>query len=112
LSRYQVEFLKAVPVLIAVIGDPAKSGVDSFQEEGGVAYQHACAAAVQNMQLAAYALGYSTLWFTLFDKKAMRTILGVPQDRVPLVLLCLGKPGGEIPQTARKDFKEKTTFVR
>jgi len=112
LSRYQVDFLKAVPVLIAVIGDPTKSGVDIFQEEGGVAYQHACAAAVQNMQLAAYALGYSTLWFTLFDKNAMRTVLGVPQNKVPLVLLCLGKPSGEIPQTARKDFKEKTTFLR
>jgi 5,6-dimethylbenzimidazole synthase len=112
LSRYQVDFLKSVPVFVVVIGDPSKSGVDTFQQEGGLAYQHACAAAVQNMQLAAYALGYGTLWFTLFDKNAMRTILGVPPDKVPLALLCLGKPGGEIPQTSRKEFREKTTFLK
>jgi 5,6-dimethylbenzimidazole synthase len=112
LNRYQVDFLKAVPAFVAVIGDPGKSGVDAFQEEGGSAYQHACAAAVQNMQLAAHALGYSTLWFTLFDKKGMREILGAPREKVLLALLCLGKPSGEIAQPPRKDFREKTTFLR
>lgn len=112
LNRYQVDFLKTVPVFIAVIGDPEKSGVDTFQEEGGLAYQHACAAAIQNMQLAAYALAYSTLWFTLFDKHAMRDILGIPRERVPLALLCLGKPGGDIPHTPRKGIEEKTTYLR
>ena len=112
LNRYQVDFLKAVPAMVAVIADPAKSGVDTFQEEGGLAYQHACAAAVQNMQLAAHATGYSALWFTLFDKKAMKEILGVRGDKVPLALLCLGKPSGDIPQTPRKDFREKTTFLQ
>jgi len=112
LNRYQVEFLKTVPVFVAVIGDPGKSGVDTFQEEGGLAYQHACAAAIQNMQLASHALGYSTLWFTLFDKQAIRGILGVPGEKVPLALLCLGKPSGEMPQTPRKDVAEKTTFLR
>lgn len=112
LSRYQVDFLKAVPTMVAVMGDPSKSGVDTFQEEGGLAYQHACAAAIQNMQLASHALGYSTLWFTLFDRKAMREILGVPDEKVTIALLCLGKPSGEIPQTPRKAVTEKTTFLR
>ena len=112
LSRYQVDFLKTVPTFVAVTGDPGKSGVDAFQEEGGLAYQHACAAALQNMQLAAYALGYSALWFTLFDKKEMRKILAVSKEKVPLALLCLGRPSGEIPQTPRKDFREKTTYLR
>ena len=111
LNRYQVDFLKTVPVFVAVIGDPGKGGVDMFQEEGGVAYQHACAAAIQNMQLAAYALGYAALWFTLFDRQAMREILGVPKEKVPVALLCLGKASAEIPQTPRKDIKDKTAFL-
>jgi len=56
-----------------------------FQEEGGVGYQYACAAAIQNMNLAAHALGFGSLWFTLFD--------------------------GELLQTPRKDVKEKTTYI-
>jgi 5,6-dimethylbenzimidazole synthase len=111
LARYQVDFLRGVPAFVGVVGDPEKGGVDRFQEEGGVAYQHACAAAIQNMQLAAYALGYATLWFTLFDRKALREILAIPKERVPVALLCLGKASAEIPQTPRKDFKEKTRFL-
>jgi 5,6-dimethylbenzimidazole synthase len=103
--------LKGVPAFVGVIGDPEKGGVDRFQEEGGVAYQHACAAAIQNMQLAAYALGYAALWFTLFDRKALREILAIPKERVPVALLCLGKASAEIPQTPRKDFKEMTRFL-
>ena len=82
LEKYRVDFLKSVPVFIVVVGDPKGSGVDQFQEEGGVGYQHACAAAVQNMTLAAHALGLGSLWFTFFDKKPMREILGLEQEKI------------------------------
>jgi nitroreductase len=95
-----------------VIGDPKKTGVDMFQEEGGVGYQHACAAAIQNIHLAAHALGLSSIWFTFFDKKPMREILGIDPAKTPLALVCLGKAGGEISRTPRKDVKEKTTYLR
>jgi nitroreductase len=108
LGKYGVDFLNSVPVLIAVVGNPEKTGMDMFQEEGKVGYQHACAAATQNMLLAAHALGLSTLWFTLFDKKAMREILEIDPGRTPLALVCLGKAGGEIPSVPRKDWKDKT----
>ncbi|MCP4367749.1 MAG: nitroreductase family protein [Deltaproteobacteria bacterium] len=83
-----------------------------FQEEGGVGYQHACAAAIQNIQLAAHALDLGSLWFTLFDKKPMREILGAVPEKTPLGLVCIGKTDVESPQTARKAVKEKTTFIR
>jgi len=112
LEKYQVDFLQSAPVIIAVIGDPKKTGADMFLEEGGVGYQHACAAAIQNMHLAAHALGIGSLWFTFFDRKAMREILGIDTNKTPLALVCLGKPGGEPLQTRRKDVKEKTTYIR
>ena len=112
LEKYQADFLQSAPVIIAVIGDPKKTGVDMFLEEGGVGYQHACAAAIQNMHLAAHALGIGSLWFTFFDKKAMREILSIDQEKTPLALVCLGKPSGEPLQTRRKDIKEKTIYIR
>ena len=112
LESYKVDFLQSAPVIIAVIGDPKKTGLDMFLEDGGVGYQHACAAAIQNIHLAAHALGLNSLWFTLFDKAAMREILGIDPAKTPLALVCLGKAGGELLQTRRKDVKEKTTYIR
>lgn len=112
LENYQVGFLESAPVIIAVIGDPNKTGIDMFQEEGTVGYQHACAAAVQNIHLAAHALGLSSLWFTFFDKKPLREILGIDPDKTPLALVCLGKAGAEIHKMPRKEVREKTRYIR
>ncbi len=112
LGTYSLDFLKSVPIIIAVIGDPKKSGVDLFMEEGPMGYQAACAAAIQNMHLAAHALRLSTLWFTLFNKKVLREILSIPPEKVPLALICLGKPERLPNPTPRKNIKEKTTYIR
>jgi 5,6-dimethylbenzimidazole synthase len=112
LGNYQADFLKSAPVLVVVTGDPKKTGVDMFMEDGGVGYQHACAAAIQNMHLAAHALGLGSLWFTFFDRKALREILDIPTEKTPLAIVCLGKPDGEVPQTPRKNVKEKTSYLR
>ncbi len=58
-------------------------------EEGGVGYQFACGAAIQNMLLAGHALGFEGLWFIFFDKKAIRKILGVQEKKVPIGMVCL-----------------------
>jgi 5,6-dimethylbenzimidazole synthase len=112
LQSYDVDFLKTAPVIIAIVGNPKKTGVDMFQDEGRVGYQHACAAAIQNMHLAAHALGLGSLWFTFFDKKPVREILGINPEKVPLALICLGKPAGEPQHLPRKDMNEKATYIR
>lgn len=110
-DRYQVGFLEEAPVIIVVIGDPAKTGADMFLEGGGLAYQHGCAAAIQNMLLAAYALGLGTLWFTLFDKATMRKILNLDAAKEPLALICLGNPATIPAPPARQDAKEITVYL-
>jgi nitroreductase len=82
-----------------------------FLEGGGLAYQHGCAAAIQNMLLAAHALGLGTLWFTLFEKDSIRKTLKIDQAKEPLALICLGKPATAPPPTPRKAVKEITSFV-
>jgi len=112
LGGYKTDFLKSVPILIAVTGEPKKTGVDMFMEEGPTGYQHACAAAIQNMLLAAHALGLGSLWFTFFHKKAIKEILEIEEGKTLIALVCFGKPAGESTLMPRKDIKDKTIYIR
>ncbi len=112
LDSYKVDFLQQAPVIIAIVGDPKKTGVDMFMEEGNIGYQAACAAAIQNMHLAAHSFGLSSLWFTLFNKSAIRVILGVDEAKTPVALVCLGKRASDIREVPRKSVKDKTTYLR
>lgn len=111
LDRYRIDFLKEAPVIIVVVADPKKTGADMFLEGGGLAYQHGCAAAVQNMLLAAHALGLGTLWFTLFDKDALKATLSIDAGLEPLAMICLGKAAAGPMKTPRVEAKDKTRFV-
>ena len=112
LEKFPIDFVKETPVIIAFIGDPKKSGADLFLDEGtGRGYLEGCSAAVQNMMLAAHALGLGTLCFTLFEAGAVRQILSLDGEKDPVALLCIGKPVS-LGATKRKDFREKTTYLR
>jgi len=106
LGSYALDFLRSAPVMIVVVGDPKKTGVDMFMEESPMGYQAACAAAIQNMHLTANALGLGSLWFTLFEKKAIREILGIPPEKIPLALICIGKPRSSPTPPSRKGRKK------
>jgi 5,6-dimethylbenzimidazole synthase len=112
LDKYRIEFLKTAPALVVVVGDPKKTGVDQFMEDGSAGYQYACAAAVQNMMLAAQALGIGSLWFTLFNRKNISEALAVDPEKKVLSIVCLGKPSGAVAPVGRKPAAEKTTFLK
>jgi nitroreductase len=112
IDRYQAGFLLEAPVIIAVIGDSEKTGAHKFLPGTEGTYQHGCAAAIQNMLLAAHALGLGSLWFTLFEKDAIRKTLNLDPAKDPVALVCLGKAGTASPPPPRKDAKEKTTFMK
>ena len=111
LEKYSVQFLKTTPVIIVVTGDKTKSGVDIFQEEGPVGYQHACAAAIQNMLLASHALGFGSVWFTLFDKESVKELLNIDDNKIPMAFVCLGKPAKKSAKAPRKPMIKKTVFI-
>jgi 5,6-dimethylbenzimidazole synthase len=112
LGRYDLEFLKSVPAMIAVIGDPKKSGADIFMEGGAGAWREACAAAVQTMMLAAQSVGLSTLWFTMFDKGNIKQLLGIEGEAVPLAMVMVGKAAAPLAAVPRKDLKEVVRYIR
>ncbi|MEQ8236510.1 MAG: nitroreductase family protein [Syntrophomonadaceae bacterium] len=79
-SKYKFDFLVEAPVLIAVAANPKDTGADQFIPGRGTGYAYSCCAAVQNMLLAAHALGVDTLWFTLYDTPRAKEILGIPGE--------------------------------
>jgi nitroreductase len=111
-DRYRISFLEEAPVIITVVGDPRKTGADMFLEGGGLAYRDGCAAAIQNLLLAAHTLELGTLWFTLFDKEAIRRILKLDKVKEPLALICLGKAGATPAPPPREVVAEKTVYLR
>ena len=112
LKGYKMDFLRQVPVMVAVVGNPEKTGVDQFMTDGSTGYQHACAAAIQNMILAAHAEGLGSLWFTFYDKTAVKEILAVEDNKVPIAIVCMGKAAGDPVSAPRKSALKKTRFIR
>jgi len=111
-DKYQAGFLLEAPVIIAVIGDPEKIGAHKFLEGTGTVYQMGCAAAIQNMLLAAHALDLGALWFTLFDRRVMKQTLGIDEAKEPLAQVCIGKAAGSPLQTQRKEVQKITRFIK
>nr|MDO8081086.1 nitroreductase family protein [Candidatus Freyarchaeota archaeon] len=61
-------------------------------------------AAMQNMMLAAYALGLGTCWDSVLNKSVIRELLNIPEHVEPFSILALGYPSKipEKPPTRRK----------
>ncbi len=112
LNAYQVGFLLEAPIILAVVGNPKLAGADLFMEGRGESYAHACAAAIQNILLSAHALGLGSLWFTLFDRRALREILEIEEGKDPIALVCLGKAAADPIKTHRKPVKEKVRYLK
>ncbi|HHV72109.1 MAG TPA: nitroreductase [Clostridia bacterium] len=111
IARFKIDFIEQAPVLVAVVGDPAKTGAEQFLPGRGEGYEHACAAAVQNMLLAAHALGLGSLWLSLFDKPDLLDLLKIEKDKNLIALVCLGYPAGKPAKTSRKTLAEKVRYL-
>jgi 5,6-dimethylbenzimidazole synthase len=76
------------------------------------------ACAIQNMWLAARAEGIGMGWVSLFDPKAMRALLRMPEGSKPVAVLCLGhvrefypRPMLEIENWAQRADLKKLVFT-
>ncbi|AOT70647.1 nitroreductase family protein [Geosporobacter ferrireducens] len=109
--KYNVDFINQAPTLIVVVGDPSKNGAEQFLEEPSQGYEHACSAAIQNMLLAAHSMGLESLWLSLFEKKDVRKIFEIDEDKDPVAIICLGYPEhiGQAP--TRKSIESKVRFI-
>jgi nitroreductase len=70
-----------------------------------------CAAAAQNMLLAAHDLGLGACWIGAFDEEKIRNILGCPADTRPQAVIPIGYPA-ETPQKPNKYPIETVSYWR
>ena len=112
LGGYQLDFIKNVPVMVAVLGNSRKSGADMLMEETACAWRDACGAAIQNIMLTASSLALSSLWFTMFNRKALSDILPDREEGgEPLALVFLGKAAGKHVCSPRIELEKKVTYL-
>ena len=104
--------LGTAPAAIAVLTDGSLTPQDrmNFEKED-------YSAAVQNMLLAATALGYVSLWldspyFDAMAEKAAREILGAPEGFRLWAVLPIGKPDGEGTRRVKLPFAERVFYGR
>jgi nitroreductase len=90
-TKYDMGFIEAAPLLVAVVYDPFKGGLGDFfgQKYGAIQAASAC---IENMLLAAADLGYASLWFTFFNPDKLKAVLKVPDNLDVAGLVVIGKP--------------------
>ncbi len=94
------DMVHQAPVAILVCGD-----LDLEKYKGY--WVQDCAAATENLLLAAHARGLGAVWVGVYPKEdrveRMRALLGLPQHVVPMALVPLGYPAERIPPEERYD---------
>ncbi|MCK4368955.1 MAG: nitroreductase family protein [Dehalococcoidales bacterium] len=101
--------INTVPVLIVVCAQMGRSGCRPDGEtvtDKGDWYMFDTALAVQNMVLAAHALGLGTVIIGAFDAPRAAAILGVPAGYSLVTLFPLGVPDEEPKIRPRKELSE------
>ena len=83
------------PVHIVICSEPEKAE-RFYGVRGERLYSiQNCAAAAENMVLAAHSLGLGTCWVGAFDEDMVKRILGIPAEARPQIILTLGYPDEE-----------------
>jgi len=92
--------LKSAPLAILVCGDSSRFKSPYFWPQD-------CAAATQNILLAARALGLGAVWMGVYPKEnlmdGLRTLLNIPKEIFPFSLIAIGHPAEEKPKPERFD---------
>lgn len=99
-------YLKDAPVALVVCINLSRAR--SRYGELGVSYFAPldAAVAIQNMMLAAHALGLGTCWDSVFDKGKVRELVSLPGDVEPFAIIALGYPSESPSPPHRRPLEE------
>jgi len=104
------EYLYNAAFLIVACSDPQQTEMHYGLRGERLYTVQNCAAASENMLLAAHALGLGGIWVGAFDEAKLREILNIPQTARPQAILAFGY-ADEIPDHKRvKDLNIITYF--
>ncbi len=94
------ECLYNAAFLIVICSDPEQTEMHYGLRGERLYTVQNCAAAAQNMLLAAHALGLGGVWVGAFDEDKMRELMDIPKTARPQAILAFGYPD-EIPDHKR-----------
>lgn len=104
-------FVAEAPVVIVVCAD-LQAHARAYGRRGVELYAiQDTAAAVQNILLAATALGLGTCWVGAFHEEEVSRALGLPGHWRPLALVPVGRPARPGSQPPKTDFHHLTRFL-
>ena len=103
--------LKTTPAMIVMVVDHKRD------PEGSAYYLEDYACAATQIMLAATALGYSSGWIDgMFKDPAKRMpvceLLGIPDDRLMIVIVPIGLPADQGPRRTKKPFAQRASWNR
>ncbi|HEY3298514.1 MAG TPA: nitroreductase family protein, partial [Armatimonadota bacterium] len=124
-SRGYSTFFADAPVTIAVFREPYESAVDELLHKRGIGREmidqlrqrpdiQSIGAAVENLVLAAHALGYGTCWMSspCLAGQEIANLLNVKSPWELVALLPLGEPDQQPAPRPRKPLEEVLEFIR
>ena len=110
-AQYCVDqyWIQTAPILIIVCGLPEKHEM-YYGLRGKRLYNiQDCAAAIQNILLAATDAGLGTCWIGAFEEEKVRSLFAIPQDVRPQAIITVGY-SDETPQDKSLQHIENVTF--
>lgn len=102
-------FVASAPLAIVVCADLNRAA--QYKERGTSLYSiQDTAASVQNLLLAAHALGLGTCWVGAFQEDTVRDILKLPENLRPVAIIPVGYPA-QIPDAPKRVTREEAVVV-
>lgn len=99
-------FIEEAPVVIVVCADKQRSA-QAYGSRGASLYCiQDTAAAIQNLHLAAYALGLGTCWVGAFREDQATEALGLPLHIRPVAIIPVGYPAEKPKPRPRRSLEE------
>lgn len=109
-AAYGQDFITEAPVVIVVCANRTRSA-SRYKERGRSLYSiQDTAAAIQNILLAAYALGYGSCWVGAFDEEKAARIVHTPPEVRPVAIIPVGRPMESPPARSRLSLDKVAHF--
>ncbi len=99
-------FIKEAPVVIVVCADEARSSWGYGSRGASLYCLQDTAAAIQNMLLAACALGLGTCWVGAFHEDEVAKVVNAPMSVRPIAIIPVGHPAEKPRARQKRTLKE------
>lgn len=99
-------FIEEAPVVIVVCADELRSSRVYGSRGASLYCIQDTAAAIENMLLAACALGLGACWVGAFYEEEVRRILKVPKGLRPVAIIPIGRPAESPPPPYKRPLRE------